>query len=131
MGQYFILANMDKKECIRGRMPLKLGEIAVDREIGILAYLLATDNPDGAIKKVKKKSEIAEDDEVICEIGNVVWVIPPLKYFGRWCGDRIALVGDYAEHSSNYDGPDYDEIVRDYTDISEEAFKEFTELFGT
>lgn len=98
LGQYFKIANLDKKEflhpnCLGGG--LKLWEMCASRYPSILPYLLSSEEIDG--------TGIQQEP----------------KYLGRWYGDRIAVVGDYA--SDNL----YDEISDNYRNISHEVVQEF------
>jgi hypothetical protein len=56
-------------------------------------------------------------------------VVPRFKYFGRWCGDRIAVIGDYADEATNVkpDFPKWRELkeVSDWKNITAEVVKEF------
>jgi len=137
MGQYFLIVNLDKKEYIRPKL-LKLWEICANNEVRMLPYLLATNNPDGTgiIKsynlppdEAKRKCE--EESGRECEVvyHSKEWgytlVEPKLKYFGRWCGDRIAVVGDYADGATNYDGSSFNHIEETFRDITDEVIDEF------
>lgn len=76
MGQYYIVANRDKRQYIHAHAfgeGLKYGEFTHSAEgtMTALAFLLASTNP----------AEAPTDD--------------PL--FGSWAGDRIVVAGDYGE----------------------------------
>lgn len=85
MGQYHLIANLDKHEFLN---PWDMGEVAKLMEWGYgsgtmltaLTILLAVSNGRGG-----GDYHPNEQDESLSE-----WV-------GRWGGDRIAVVGDYAE----------------------------------
>lgn len=85
MGQYHVCVNLDKREFIH---PYRLGDGLKLMEFGNsagglmtgLAILLAVSNGRGG-----GDLDFDESDE---EVASVV---------GRWGGDRIAIVGDYAE----------------------------------
>ncbi len=135
MGQYFIIVNLDKKEYIKPSL-LKLWEICANNDVRILGYLLATNNPDGThlMRSFKMRpEEVREkypDWEPVYYNEEYGYTIAKkkTKYFGRWCGDRIAVVGDYADEATNYDGPSYHHIEATFRDITEEAVKEFNEF---
>ena len=137
MGQYFIIVNLDKKEYFKPNL-LKLWEICANNDCRVLPYLLATNNPDGTIimrsydlppEEAKKKCEEETEYECVVEYHSKQWgytiVRPKLKYFGRWCGDRVAVVGDYSDGATNYEGPSYEYIRDNFKDITEEVIKEF------
>lgn len=96
MGQYFYVANLDKREYLH---PHKFGDGLKLYEFGFsgggtmaaLALLLSTD----------RKGE----------------------WRGRWLGDRVAIVGDYAKHE-----PSYEEISESFRDVSPEMRAEDEEL---
>ncbi len=104
MGQYFVVVNLDRREFLRFGAG-KLREIVGCRDFGVLGYLLATDNVDGT----------------------VVGFMDEWEWFGRWCGDRIALVGDYAEDAKNFMkvGVSYEDVLEGFRDISDEVLREF------
>jgi len=146
MGQYFVIANLDKRETFAGR-GWKLWEICANNNIRVLGYLLATNSWDGTnIARVFMNKQ--QLDSIIKSIKDFLgddyeydivtsgyrdgepygYVVPRLKYFGRWCGDRIALIGDYADDgiATNARGlPTYDEVVEEFTDITEGVYAEF------
>ncbi len=144
MGQYFRIVNLDKKEWIEPD-GWKLWELCANNSIRMLGYLLATNNWDGTgiAKHFFSKEELDEIKKELESLGfeyeiyfvdgkNFTgYVVPKLKYFGRWCGDRIAIVGDYADQSTNYkvgvSGPSFHEldINPEWRDITKEVVKEF------
>jgi hypothetical protein len=78
MGQYHLIVNLDKREFIHPHIlgsGLKLQEIigTLSGPAQALVVLLAASNGRGS-------GDLAEDPII-----------------GRWAGDRIAIVGDYAE----------------------------------
>ena len=93
MGQYFQIYNLDKEQVI---FPVRFNDGQRIREFGssscgvllALAALLADGNEHGGIHS---------SHEII----------------GTWAGDRIAIIGDYAETSG------YQEDLASFTDISE------------
>jgi hypothetical protein len=78
MGQYHLIVNLGKKEYLdphkRGD-GLKLVEQFTGRTSALLLALLSCSNGRGG-------GDIQSDDH---------------DWIGRWAGDRIAIVGDYAE----------------------------------
>jgi len=146
MGQYFRIVNLDKKEWIEpdGR---KLWELCTNNSIRMLGYLLATNNWDGThiaryfysrkeleeLEKFYSNQGLDYDVVIINDKDFKGYVVPRLKYFGRWCGDRIAVVGDYADSPlcSNYKvgvtGPSYEELKKnpEWKNITEDVIKEF------
>jgi hypothetical protein len=81
MGQYHVIVNLDKKECIWSHglgAGLKLWEQLANHPSTqeALLVLLACSNGRG---------------------GGDLGVNDPNRVIGRWAGDRIAVVGDYAE----------------------------------
>lgn len=80
MGQYFKAVNLDKKEFIHPHKlgsGLKLWEIVAGDHVGRALVVLTA-----AHREVRGGGDI--------QTGGIV---------GRWAGDRIAIVGDYAEDS--------------------------------
>ncbi len=146
MGQYFRIVNLDKKEWIQPD-GWKLWELCANNSIRILGYLCATNNWDGTgiAKHFMSKEEMDQLIQKYRALGYEVkvhllvhedneyrgYVVPRLKYFGRWCGDRIVVLGDYADSSTNYKpgetGPSYDDLEnnQEYKNITEEAVREF------
>lgn len=98
MGQYYKVANLDKKEILHPHKfddGLKLGEFGCS-SMGTmtgLAILLAVGNGQGG-------GDLRSDHPII----------------GSWAGNRIAIVGDYAEGFQ----VDY-ETISEWTDISEQV----------
>ena len=88
MGQYYVIANIDKKEYINPShlgSGIKLMEFAMDGQSAMtgLAVLLASSNgKGGGDLHVPAGSEFAH--------------IP-----GRWAGDRIVVAGDYDDVPSS------------------------------
>jgi hypothetical protein len=144
MGQYFRIVNLDKKEWIRPD-GLKLWELCAGNSVRMLGYLLATNNWDGTsiaklffskeqLDEIKKELEslgFGYEVYFVDEKNFRGYVVPKLKYFGRWCCDRIVVLGDYADESTNYKvgvtGPSYHELNEnpEWKDITEEVEKEF------
>lgn len=96
MGQYYMIANLDKKEFLyphKMGSGLKLLEIAGSNLPRILTLLLQDSDGRGG-------GDGDIDNSIISE------------FCGRWAGDRIAIVGDY-------DSKDiYGQLDEQYTDIS-------------
>jgi hypothetical protein len=144
MGQYFRIVNLDKKEWIEPD-GWKLWELCANNSIRMLGYLLATDNWDGThiAKHFFSKRELDELVEGYKAEGfefKVIYLrgegedvhgfgIPVLKYFGRWCGDRIAIIGDYADQATNVkpDFPTFYELDEnlEWKNITHEVVREF------
>ena len=136
MGQYFRIVNLDKKEWIEP--PSKLWELCANNEVRMLGYLLATNNPDGTsvIKwfdnPEEAKKQYGEGFTVIHydkKYGHGYGRIKQ-EYFGHWCGDRIAVIGDYApNYATNYtrDMPTFEELKEssEYKEITREVAEEF------
>lgn len=90
MGQYHIVANLDKKQWLHPHHMgdgMKLLEFGCSREGTMtgLAILLATSNGKGG-------GDLHSNDSII----------------GSWAGDRIAIVGDYAD-----EGEELGEVYRE------------------
>jgi hypothetical protein len=83
MGQYYVVANLDKREFLYPRhfgSGVKLLEFGSDGQSVMtgLAVLLAESNGRGG-------GDLNGDPEVIDKVA------------GRWAGDRIIVAGDYAD----------------------------------
>ena len=142
MGQYFIVVNFDKKEYFEPYLK-KMWEILSNNDIKLLAYLLFTDNIDGCgiiMSNVidgwnGKKAKKVWGEYVKFKAGikikgkEVIYYAPKTKYLGRWCCDRIGIIGDYSEGSSNYNGMSYTEITEKFKNITEDVKKEFARVF--
>jgi len=135
MGQYFRIVNLDKKEWIEPST-WKLWEICANNDIRMLGYLLATNNPDGTsvIKHFtdpeKAKRKYGESFKILYydEKYKMGFGVPKCEYFGRWCGDRIAIVGDYADQATNAKGlPTFHELEQnpEWKNITNEVAEEF------
>lgn len=76
MGQYFYIANLDKREYLHPHklgMGLKLWEICANSGAGVVPYMLRKSDEGGGGDQ--------NDDKA--------------KWCGRWAGDRIVVIGDY------------------------------------
>jgi hypothetical protein len=137
MGQYFLIVNLDKKEYIKPTL-MKLWEICANNTIRVLGFLLATNNWDGTgIPKHYNNKE--EKEQIINELKELNidyeiheykdgsgFIVPKYLFFGRWCCDRVALIGDYAQNAPNAEFlPSYFYVLENYTDITERVIKEF------
>lgn len=103
MGQYYKIANLDKKQYLHPHRcgdGLKLMEFGLSSfgTMSALAILLADGNGRGG-------GDLRSDASII----------------GSWSGDRITIVGDYA------DGDLYSEIGETWTDVSSEAMAALAE----
>lgn len=130
MGEYFVFANLDKKEYIVPDSGAKLWEIATDFQgAGILAYLLArgeivvsrfnrtTTNPNERDKLLEQGWKLTNTLRLT---DYTIWNLShEAKYFGRWSGDRIVVIGDYDKSGLHR------EIVNSFKDVSKEAYREF------
>lgn len=102
MGQYYLVANLDKEEFL---YPNHFGGDRQLREIALsspgitagLAALLAAGNGKGS-------GDICSDSPLI----------------GSWAGDRIAIIGDYSD-SDEVLGVTYQTIMDSWADISREV----------
>jgi len=109
MGQYWKLVNLDKKEYVhphRVGCGLKLGEqISSHPGTGTALLILCA-----AMPASRGNGDLQADPGVV----------------GRWAGDRIALVGDYAEHD---DLPDEFEAESIYKRCSEDGdYEDITDM---
>jgi len=106
VGQYFLLANLDRREYIDPHKiggALKLWEWCANDFCRLLPFLLRQSDSLG---------------------GGDLHDPEGYEYAGRWAGDRIVLVGDY--DSSGL----YHEVRESYTDISVDAAIEFNTFMG-
>jgi len=102
MGQYFILINLDKKECICSwnlSTGAKLWEWCANNICRLLPFLLrkSSENGGGDIRKDYKNA-------------------------GRWAGNKIVLVGDYDDSKL------YQKARDKFKDISKEVVEEFNDF---
>lgn len=122
MGQYYKIINLDKKEFLN---PWKLDSGAKAWEQlanpwpgrALLTLVLSSPEPRGG-------GDLG-DDEII----------------GRWAGDRIIMVGDYAEAEDRPDIPDFGKLYdkttegengepAEYKDVTELLYPVFIKEFG-
>ena len=103
MGQYHFVLNLDKKEYLH---PHRLGDGLKLMEFGLSAGGTMT-----ALALLLAGCAVGESDDMIT----------PNSYLGSWAGDRLAIIGDYAEAD---DLPDedaselYDQIFGEKADGS-------------
>lgn len=114
MGQYHMVVNLDKREFVSPHKlgcGLKLWEQLANGEIGgtsgALLVLLACSNGRGGGDLDTGENWHGPERVIMADVGPA----PPLgadgrsyadiaaSMIGRWAGDRIAVVGDYAEDS--------------------------------
>ena len=101
MGQYFVIANLDKREYIHPHemdSGAKIWEVAQNPIAGVFAFLL------------RQSSEVGSRD-----------IQPRSKHAGRWAGDRIVVVGGY-DVSMLFD---YVQKSPSWTEISSEIREEY------
>lgn len=120
MGQYWIPVNLDKKEFIDPHSlacGLKLGEqlVGASRSPGTATALIILLAAHRAVRGGGDLDMGAEDSKY-----NQI----ATRTIGRWAGDRIALVGDYAEDA---DLPDEFKASMIYKYCSEEPDPEIPE----
>ena len=107
MGQYWYPVNLDKKEFIH---PHKLGN-------GLKLWEQLANHPGTGAALVILTAAMPEPRGG-WDIRNADGVV------GRWAGDRIALVGDYAEPN---DLPD-DDAAEVYQNIRNEVFEDISDM---
>ena len=154
MGQYFIFVNLDKKEFLES-FAAKFSEIILNNAGALLVYLLATNNPNGTpLRRIIPKDHagsylkngwfIVEDknaeEHALLRFARTLSnddseqdmcvVEYKAKYFGRWCGDRIVVLGDYGDRATNYGGPTYFDVLENFKDITNEVLEEFNKILG-
>lgn len=128
MGQYYMVANLDRLEYIhphRLGSGLKLWEICAGNLPRVLAYLLRQSTGRGGGDPRLSYGAFEDDD------GNVDWdafhdaVEERYPYCGRWAGERVIIVGDYDE--SDRFGGLYREVQDsdEWGEISPEVAPEF------
>lgn len=118
MGQYYKLVNEDSEEYLTPSLK-KMWEIMNNPIAGSLAYLTADAPYDGGGTPTANyrrfKNENGDVDwDTYSQMNEIVW-----PNFGRWSGDRIRTVGDYAESGL------YDSVVENgWDDITEDVMPE-------
>jgi len=138
MSQYFVFANLDKKEYIEPRGGIKLRDLCTETANAILPYLLADGEKDGTPLMTSTSSEKVKGEKLkngwkVLKEGKMIdgkyWILEKTtRFFGRWSGDRIVVAGDYG-HTKIFDLV-MGEKEHGWKDITEEAYKEFYEFLG-
>lgn len=105
MGQYWIAVNLDKKEKIRPHAMgdgAKLGEFLEGNMAAGLVLLCAAQRERRGGGDLNDETDAAK------------------QAIGRWAGDRVALLGDYAEDSDLPGVPEASKVYssEEYADIS-------------
>lgn len=145
MGQYFRIVNLSKREWVEPDGS-KLWEISANNSIRMLGYLCATDNWDGTSlvkfffseEQLRKQKEYFEAQGFKFKVLSIEhkedggchgYGIPEVKYLGHWCGDRIAVIGDYADQANNVkpDFPTWEELGegKKWKNITDAVVREF------
>lgn len=112
MGQYHSLYNLDKQEVLN---PWAIGLGAKQREhtgheasLSDMMYILTTCSP------------MRGGGDFYAEVMK--------EFIGRWVGDRVVVIGDYAEQG---DIPNFDmSTLSDFTDIAGQARAFIYEVYG-
>jgi len=102
MGQYFLIANLTKKEYLNPlklQSGLKLWEITVNKAPRVLPLLLRKSSSGGG-------GDIQKD----------------YKSAGRWAGDRIVVIGDYDESEL------FEKVRKTYEEISNQTIKDYNDF---
>jgi len=110
MGQYWVAVNLDKKEKIDARKlgcGLKLWEQVANQNPGAALIILCA-----ALREERGGGDLSLDSSVA------------KRTIGRWAGDRIALVGDYAKDTDLAPEHEASKIYEaEWTDISEDVLR--------
>ena len=115
MGQYHILVNIDKKEFLHPH-DIGLGlrqyeQTGFQGSLSDAMYLLSMSSPQNGGGDFPKIEDVS----------------------GRWCGDRIVIVGDYTPANAIPGFSDSDSLyeiaTRNYTNIGEKIRKAFGAIF--
>lgn len=117
MGQYYVIANITKKEFIDPGIfdeGVKLLEFGSDGRgaMTALAVLLANSNGRGG-------GDLDLDEEQARES------LARGVYPGHWAGDQIVIAGDYAEKTDP--GEHFDEIIYNLCDESGSSFRDISQ----
>lgn len=113
MGQYHLLVNYDKKECVEP-YGLGLGAKQVE-QLGAFKGTIA----DAMYLLVMTSPARGGGD------------LPRTNVSGRWAGDRVMIVGDYTEDSDVPSIPQASYLYgNEYTDISNEVAEALQVAFG-
>lgn len=131
MGQYYVIANIDKKQylhphrCGDGLKLLEFG-LSGDGTMACLAILLADGNGRGGgdltSRDYDRPEDVPEHMEIVSDftITDKRYIIAAPKIAGSWAGDRIVIAGDYADGGKFLDGVPREELQA----IADEAFTE-------
>ena len=110
MGQYFLIANTEKKEYISPHdlgSGAKMAEIMGTPRVGaFLMFLLG--NSDG-----KGGGDLQSNDRERPKHQS------EMDYFGHWANNRIEIIGDYDSSQK------YDKIRNEYTKVPQSAIEEY------
>jgi len=89
MGQYWVIVNLDKREFLH---PHKLGS-------GVKLWEILADEMASKALVILLAAEREErgGGDLCLETGNPKYDAVARRIIGRWAGNRVALVGDYAE----------------------------------
>lgn len=115
MGQYHILVNLDKREYVH---PHELGlglkqyeHTGFEGSLSDAMYLLSMSSPESGGGDFPKIENVS----------------------GRWCGDRIVIVGDYTPENAIPNVPDshtlYEIAIANYTNISDSIRSAFEKIY--
>ena len=131
MGQYFIPVNLDKKEFI---MPhklasgLKLWEQLAGSGVGqALVILQAAHREQRGGGDLDLKENWHGPERVMSEYPTSPGPMPEdyatvaRRTIGRWAGDRVVLVGDYAEDSDLPEYPNFSKLYSEAQDNWEDV----------
>jgi hypothetical protein len=112
MGQYHKLVNLDKQEVVDpfsiGLFSKQYEHTGIEGSLADAIYLLVMSSPNS---------------------GGGDW--PGTVVSGRWCGDRVVVLGDYTQEIQGYEGDAsklYSES-QDWLDISGLVREAFTKVF--
>jgi hypothetical protein len=112
MGQYHKLVNIDKQEVVYpdgiGLFSKQYEHTGIEGSLADAIYLLVMSSPNS---------------------GGGDW--PGTVVSGRWCGDRVVVLGDYTQEIQGYEGDAsklYSES-QDWLDISGLVREAFTKVF--
>ena len=113
MGQYHLLVNYDKKECVEP-YGIGLGAKQVE-QLGAFTGTIA----DAMYLLVMTSPARGGGD------------LPRTSVSGRWAGDRVMIVGDYTQDSDVPSIPQASYLYgNEYTDISNEVAEALQVAFG-
>lgn len=137
MGQYFRLANLDKKEYVS---PASLGLFSKAREQGCetgMAFLLLVGsgmgrgggdfNTPAAVTESNERMEAQKgvEEYLMPDVARINASYMESVVLGRWAGDRVVFVGDYYEQG---DVPSESATDADLYEVIEETFVDIGSL---